>query len=60
MDGNLAVSDLSSNDALKGVIDTLGGGVVVYDMAFRVIMANEAAAEVLDVPETLLAPGQHW
>jgi len=60
MDGTLAVSDLSSNEALKGVIDTLGGGIIVYDMAFRVVMANQSAADLLDVPEDLVTPGRFW
>ena len=60
MDASAAISPLNPDETLQGVIDTLGGGVIIYDDSFRVVSSNEAASELLDVPRELTAPGAMW
>lgn len=45
---------------LRSVLDTLGGGVIVFDSDFRIVTSNALAPELLDVPTELLAPGKDW
>ena len=45
---------------LQGVIDTLGGGLIVYNEDHQVVTANKLAAELLDIPAELVEPGALW
>ena len=60
MDGTAPISSLSTDGTLQGVIDSLGGGVIIYDVEFRIVTSNAMAAELLDVPVDLVAPGANW
>jgi PAS domain-containing protein len=60
MDGSVTGSELKTGSTLQGVIDTLGGGLIVYDENHLVVTANKLAAELLDVPAELVAPGASW
>jgi CheY-like chemotaxis protein/PAS domain-containing protein len=60
MDGISTGSPANGTGTLRSVLDTLGGGVIVYDSAFLVVTANAQAAELLDVPAELVAPGRSW
>ena len=60
MDGNVTGSDLTTGSTLQGVIDTLGGGLIVYNEDHRVVTANKLAAEMLDIPAELVQPGALW
>lgn len=60
MDGSVTGNDSNSGSTLQGVIDTLGGGLIVYDENHRVVTANSLAAELLDIPPELVATGAAW
>ena len=60
MDGNVTGSDLTTGSTLQGVIDTLGGGLIVYNLDHRVVTANKLAAEMLDIPAEFVEPGALW
>jgi len=42
----------------EGIIDSLSSGVIVFDSDLRLLLANQAAAENLDVPLDTLARGK--
>lgn len=60
MDGIVAGNDLTTGETLQGVIDTLGGGLIVFDEDNRIVTANKLAIELLNVPAELVAPGASW
>lgn len=60
MDGSTPIGKLDPGDALQGVIDSLGGGLLVYDENLTIVAANTLAADLLDVPPEMVAPGAHW
>lgn len=60
MDGSTPLGNLNTGDALQGVIDSLGGGLIVYDENLKIIAANSLAADLLRVPPELVAPGAQW
>jgi PAS domain-containing protein len=60
MDGSAVGSGMIAEDTLLGVIDTLGGGVIVLDIDLKIVAANALAPELLDVPSDLIASGSSW
>ncbi|MGB0627595.1 MAG: PAS domain-containing protein [Alphaproteobacteria bacterium] len=60
MDGSTPGLTQNADDTLRDVLDTLGGGVIVFDSQWQVVMANALAAELLDVPPELIAAGKSW
>ena len=48
------------DDMLTSVLDTLGGGVIVFDSEMLIVTANALARELLDIPPDLIAPGSTW
>ena len=60
VDGSTSIGNLDPSDALQGVIDSLGGGLLVYDENLTIIAANTLAAELLGVPTEIVAPGAQW
>ncbi len=45
---------------LQSVLNTLGGGVIIFDSHLRVVTSNALAQELLDMPAELMKPGQDW
>ena len=43
MDGSAVGSGMIAEDTLLGVIDTLGGGVIVLDIDLKIVAANTHA-----------------
>ena len=60
MDGSAVGSGMIAEDTLLGVIDTLGGGVIVLDIDLKIVAANTLAPELLGVPSDLIASGSSW
>lgn len=60
MDGSSADLTQDADDMLRNVLDTLGGGVIVFDSQLRVVTSNALAQELLDMPAELMKPGQLW
>lgn len=60
MDGSTPKSSLDLSTTLQGVIDTLGGGLLVYDENLVIIAANTLAAKLLGVPPEMIAAGSQW
>ena len=60
MDGSSAGSTQDTSSMLQGVLNTLGGGVIIFDSELRVVTSNALAQELLDIPAELMKPGQDW
>jgi len=60
MDGSATGLTQNADDMLRNVLDTLGGGVIVFDSELRVVTSNALAQELLDMPAELMKPGQQW
>jgi PAS domain S-box-containing protein len=60
MDGIASSPVTGSSDMLHSVLNTLGGGVIVFDADMRIVEANALSAELLDIPADLIAPGKTW
>tara|TARA_R110002110_G_scaffold414147_2_gene643394 strand:+ start:118388 stop:123502 length:5115 start_codon:yes stop_codon:yes gene_type:complete len=60
MDGSSAGLTQDGGDMLRNVLNTLGGGVIIFDSELRVVTSNALAQELLDMPAELMKPGQLW
>ncbi|MBT5359251.1 MAG: response regulator [Rhodospirillaceae bacterium] len=60
MDGSSAGLTQDADDMLRNVLDTLGGGVIIFDSELRVVTSNALAQELLDMPAELMKSGQDW
>ena len=53
-------SELIASETLQGIIDTLGGGLIVFDENGHVVTSNKLALDLLDIPAKFLEPGARW
>mgnify|MGYP000161912007 FL=1 len=60
MDGIVTGSELIASETLQGVIDTLGGGLIVFDENGHVVTSNKLALDLPDIPAKFLEPGARW
>lgn len=60
MDGSSAVVVQGTDDMLRDVLNTLGGGVIIFDSNLHIVTSNELAQTLLDMPAELMKPGQSW
>ncbi|MEP4380794.1 MAG: PAS-domain containing protein [Alphaproteobacteria bacterium] len=60
MDGSSAGVAQNTDNMLYDVLNTLGGGVIIFDSDLRIVASNALAHELLDLPEELLTPGKSW
>lgn len=60
MDGSSASLTQDTDDMLRNVLDTLGGGVIIFVSDLRIVTSNALARELLGMPAELMKPGQNW
>lgn len=60
MDGSSAGLTQDTGDMLRNVLNTLGGGVIIFDSELRIVTSNALAQELLDMPAEQMKPGRLW